>query len=107
MRIIITEEQEHLLLKNLPIAFRRRLSGENSIKHHLDYGVLEHLNPCEWNDVGHFIDDVCYTVVEELIDYHHQDTGDKFSTKEINGFFTFCVGTYGDYIKEFYEHNCT
>ena len=109
MRIIITERQENLLTENrptLPIAFRRRLSSGDSIKNHLDYGVLEYLNPCEWTDIGEFIGDVCNTVVDELVDYHHQDTGDRFSSIEKDDLYIFCVDTYGDYIKTFYKQRC-
>ena len=66
MKIIITERQEDLLMEDLPISFRRRFNFK-MIKDHLDFSMLESINPCDYSTVCDFIGEMCDMMVSDIL----------------------------------------
>jgi hypothetical protein len=105
MKIIITERQNNLLKENIPVALRRRLSY-SVMKNHLDYAILENWTPCEWDNIGDFVTDVCDTLVNEFLDYFSDMDELEISSKQKDDFYYFCVDTFGEDIERYYKQQC-
>jgi hypothetical protein len=105
MKIIITEEQEDLLMKGLPISFRRRFNY-NMIKSHLEFTVLESVNPCEYEDVSYFIKDVSDMVIEDILDDYYVDTNETVDSEIKYELYDFMVHHFGYYLRNFYKQQC-
>jgi len=101
MKIVITERQEDLLMEGLPAGIRRRTSF-NIIKNHLDFSILESVNPCEYSTPGDFITEMCDMMVVDFLD----DSGLKVSPKDKDDFYYFMVDNFAEYLKEFYHKQC-
>jgi hypothetical protein len=107
MDIIITEKQVKLIMESSPSArLRRRLFTDYSLQNLLDYDILEFVNPCEWDNVGEFVGDICNTMATQTIDYFREDTGEKLSPKESDDFYYYCLDNFGKYIETFYKEKC-
>jgi len=105
MKIIITERQNNLLKEDLPIQVRRRVNY-NMIKDHLDFSILESVNPCDYNTVGDFIGEMCDMMVDDILEDYEYETGLKVSPKEKDDFFYFLTDNFADYLQEFYDKQC-
>ena len=91
MKIIITERQEDLLKEDLPISLRRRINY-NILKDHLDFSILESVNPCD------FLYDFEY-------DFEYENNL-KVSSKDKDDLYYFMTDNFADYLQEFYDKQC-
>ena len=106
MKIIITERQEDLLNENLPIGLRRRFDY-NMIKDHLDFSLIESLNPCDFDYVGDFIGEMCDMLGNDLIDDYYETGGNGIiNNKTKDDLYYFMVDNFADYLQEFYNKQC-
>jgi hypothetical protein len=105
MKIIITERQNKLLVEDLPASFRRRFNFK-MIKDHLDFSLLESINPCEYDSAGNFVSDMCNMMVEDLIDDFYQDTNEDVDNKTKDDLYYFMVYNFGYYLRNFYDKQC-
>lgn len=105
MRIIITERQNKLLMEGLPASFRRRFNFK-MIKDHLDFSLLESINPCEYDSAGNFISDICNMMVEDLIDDYYQETNQTDGGEIEDELHHFMVHNFGYYLRNFYNKQC-
>ena len=107
MNIIITEKQVKLIMENSPTSrLRRRLFNKDFLQDLLDYDILEYQNPCNWDNVGDFVGDICDTMAIQTIDYFTEETGEKLSPKESDYFYYYCLDNFGKYIETFYKKKC-
>jgi len=105
MRIIITERQNKLLVEGLPVSFRRRFNFK-MIKDHLDFSLLESINPCEYDSAGNFVSDICNMMVEDLIDDYYQETNQTDGGEIEDELHHFMVHNFGYYLRNFYNKQC-
>ena len=106
MKIIITERQNKLLVEGLPASLRRRVNY-NMIKDHLDFTILESVNPCDFAYAGDFINEICDLLVVDFLDDFEYGSGLKVSPKDKDDFFYFMTDNFADYLQEFYNKQCT
>lgn len=105
MKIIITERQNKMLMENIPVRFRRRFNLK-MIKDHLDFTLLESLNPCNWNDTDEFVGDMCVMMVEDLINDFSNQTNEKLKSSVKDELYYFMVNTFGSYLIKFHKQQC-
>jgi len=105
MKIIITERQNKLLMEGLPVSFRRRYNY-NLIKNHLDFSILESINPCDWDDFGDFVEEICNSIVVDLRDDFHQITGEDIDNKTNDDLYDFITNNFEQYLMNFYKQQC-
>ena len=105
MKIIITERQEDLLMEDLPISFRRRFNY-NMIKDHLDFSILESINPCDYSDPGDFISEMCSMVVGDFLYDFEYENKLMVSSKDKDYFYYFMADNFANYLQEFYNKQC-
>jgi hypothetical protein len=105
MKIIITERQNKLLMEGLPMGIRRRINIR-MIKDHLDFSILESVNPCDYSTSGDFITEMCDMMVVDFLGDFEFDSGLKVSPKEKDDFFYFLTDNFADYLQEFYDKQC-
>ena len=105
MKIIITERQNNLLKEDLPISIRRRINY-NILKDHLDFSILESVNPCDYSTLGEFIGEMCDMMVVDFLDDFEYDSGLKVSPKDKDDFYYFMIDNFADYLQEFYDKQC-
>jgi hypothetical protein len=105
MKIIITERQEDLLMEGLPLAFRRRYNYDE-IKNHLDFSILESLNPCDFDTPSDFVGEMCDMMVEDFIDDYNQETGNDVSMEVKDDLYHFMVHNFAYYLRNFYDKQC-
>ena len=105
MKIIITERQNKLLVENLPVGFRRRYNYD-LIKNHLDFSILESINPCDWDDTGEFVGDMCQMMVEDLLEDYVTITDEKIDYSVKDDLYFFMFDTFGGYLKKFHKQQC-
>lgn len=67
MKYIITESQYKLLNEDLPLPFRRRLTFD-SLKNTLDFDVIEHMDPCDFDYVGEYISEACDILKDVILE---------------------------------------
>jgi hypothetical protein len=106
MKIIITERQTILLKESLPVGLRRRIFKSNYLQDHLDFTLLESLNPCEWDDTNHFIGDVCTTLVDDILDDYYYETKELLSRENRDELHWYFVDTFSDHIRNFHKQQC-
>ena len=105
MKIIITERQEDLLKEGLPITLRRRFNFK-MIKDHLDFTVLESINPCDYNTVGDFIGEMCDMMVDDILEDYEYETGQSVGSKIKDDLYYFMTDNFADYLQEIYDKQC-
>ena len=105
MKIIITERQEDLLKENIPAALRRRFNFK-MIKDHLDFTVLESINPCDYNTVGDFIGEMCGMMVDDILEDYEYETGQSVGSKIKDDLYYFMTDNFADYLQELYDKQC-
>ena len=109
MKIIITERQEDLLKEDLPISLRRRINY-NILKDHLDFSILESVNPCDYATPSDFVSEMCDMVVGDfLYDFEYDfeyENNLKVSSKDKDDFYYFMTDNFADYLQEFYDKQC-
>lgn len=102
MKYIITESQYKLLNENLPLQLRRRLSFE-SLKDDLDFGILEDVSPCDFEDAGEFISEICDVLKDRFIE-NTEDVHIKPSDRD--QLYHTLVDMFGEYLFEYYDKRC-
>jgi hypothetical protein len=105
MKIIITERQNKLLMEGLPASLRRRFNYK-MIKDHLDFSMLESINPCDYSTVGDFINEMCDIMVGDILYDYEYETGQSVGSKVKDDFFYFMTDNFADYLQEFYDRQC-
>ena len=105
MKIIITERQNKMLMEGLPVGFRRRYNYD-LIKNHLDFSILESINPCDWDDTGEFVGDTCQMMVEDLLEDYVTITDEKIDYSVKDDLYFFMFDTFGGYLKKFHKQQC-
>lgn len=105
MKIIITERQNKLLMESLPASFRRRYNY-NLIKNHLDFSILESINPCDWDDLGDFVEEICNSMVVDLLDDFEQETKEYMDNKTKDYLYYFMIDNFYDYLANFHDKQC-
>ncbi len=105
MKIIITERQNNLLMEDLPISIRRRINYR-MIKAHLDFSILESVNPCDYSTSKDFIGEMCDMMVVDFLDDFKYGSGLKVSPKDKDDFYYFMTDNFADYLQEFYDKQC-
>jgi hypothetical protein len=100
MKYIITESQRQtLLMETVSPTIRRRLSFEN-MKDEMDSIIIHTLNPCDFDNVGTFIEDACdmfvYIYLEDL----------EASSKDKDSLYYYAVDVFRKYLVEFYNERC-
>ena len=106
MKIIITERQNKMLMESIPLGLRRRIFQSNFLIDHLDFTLLESLDPCEWDDTNHFIGDVCTTLVDDILDDYYYETKERLSREDRDELYWYFVETFGDHIVKFHKQQC-
>jgi hypothetical protein len=105
MRYIITESQYKLLKESLPPEVRRRLPFKN-LMNDMEWGVLDELNPCEYDDIGEFIGNACDSLVEMYHDYFVNDFDYVLRPKEKDILYYYFVDYFSDYLVKYYKNKC-
>ena len=105
MKIIITERQHNLLMENLPSSIRRRFNVK-MIKDHLDFTILESINPCDYSTVGDFIGEMCDMMVGDILYDYEYETGQSVGSKVKDDFYYFMTDNFADYLQNFYYKQC-
>ena len=105
MKIIITERQNKLLMESLPVGIRRRVNF-NLIKDHLDFSILESVNPCDYATPIDFITEMCDMVVGDFLYDFEYETKATVNPKDKDDFYYFMVDNFANYLQEFYNKQC-
>lgn len=105
MKYIITESQYKLLTEELSVGVRRRIPFENLIND-LEWGVLEHMSPCEYNEIGDFIADACDGMVDLFADYSIDEYKKNLTPKDRDSLYHFFVDKFGDYLIKYHKQMC-
>ena len=105
MKIIITERQNKLLMEGLPMGIRRRINIR-MIKDHLDFSILESVNPCDYSTSGDFITEMCDMMVVDFLDDFEYEHNLKVSSKDKDDFYYFMLDNFADYLQNFYDKQC-
>jgi hypothetical protein len=105
MKIIITEKQNSLLNEDLPISIRRRINY-NILKDHLDFSILESVNPCDYATPSDFVSEMCDMVVGDFLYDFEYENNLKVSSKDKDDFYYFMVHNFGYYLRNFYDKQC-
>lgn len=92
-------------MENLPSSMRRRFNFK-MIKDHLDFTILESINPCDYNTVGDFIGEMCDMMVDDILEDYEYETGQSVGSKVKDDFYYFMVDNFADYLQEFYDKQC-
>jgi hypothetical protein len=96
MKYIITESQYNLLTESLSPEVRRRLPFEN-LMNDMEWGILDSMNPCDYEDIGEYISNACDSLVEMYYDYFVNEFNHVLKPKEKDSLYYFFV----DYFKKF------
>ena len=105
MKIIITERQNKLLMEGLPSGIRRRINIR-MIKDHLDFSILESVNPCDYSTSGDFITEMCDMMVVDFLDDFEYEHNLKVSPKDKDDFYYFMLDNFADYLQNYYDKLC-
>jgi hypothetical protein len=91
---------EENINESLSISLRRRLSVDN-MKQDIDNLVDYELNPCEFNDIGDFVAEVC-----DMLSYNYLEDLRQVSPKDRDMFYTSIVDLFGKYLVNVYKERC-
>jgi hypothetical protein len=105
MKYIITESQYNLLTESLSLEVRRRLPFKN-LMNDMEYGILNSMNPCEYEDVGEYISNACDSLVEMYYDYFVYDFDYVLEPKEKDSLYYFFVDYFREFLMNYRKTNC-
>jgi hypothetical protein len=105
MKYIITESQYSLLTESLPPEVRRRLPFKN-LMNDMEWGILDDMKVCNYDDVGEFIGDACDSLVEMYHDYFVNDFDYVLQPKEKDALYHYFVDNFRDYLVKYYKNMC-
>jgi hypothetical protein len=101
MKYIITESQYKLLNEDLPISLRRRLSSD-WLRETLDYGVLEHMDPCDFDYPGEYISEACDILKDIIL----EDTDNvNIAPSDRDNLYNTLVDMFSDYLSRYHKNN--
>lgn len=105
MKIIITERQNKMLMEGLPVGIRRRINLR-MIRDHLDFSILESVNPCNYSTSGDFITEMCDMMVVDFLDDFEYEHNLKVGPNDKDDFYYFMLDNFADYLQDFYDKQC-
>jgi hypothetical protein len=105
MKYIITESQYNLLTESLSPEVRRRLPFEN-LMNDMEYGILDSMNPCEYEGIGDYIEDACDAMVGIMDVYFMDEFEYVLQPKEKDSLYYFFVDYFRKFLINYRESNC-
>jgi hypothetical protein len=105
MKYVITESQYALLTESLSPEVRRRLPFKNMMNH-LEWGILDEMDICEYNDIGEFVSNACDSLVEMYGDYLVNDFDYVLEPKDRDSLYYYFVDRFGDYLVKYHKNKC-
>jgi hypothetical protein len=105
MKYIITESQYNLLSESLSINVRRRFPFKN-LMNDLEWGILDELNTCEYDDINEFVSNACDSLVELYHDYFVNDFDYVLKPKDRDSLYNYFVNKFGNYLVKYYKNKC-
>ena len=105
MKYIITESQYVLLTESLSPEVRRRLPFKNMMND-LEWGILDDMKVCNYDDVGEFIGDACDSLVNMYDDYFEQELNYTLNPEDKDSLYNYFVDKFGDYLVKYHKKMC-
>jgi hypothetical protein len=105
MRYIITESQYKLLSEDLSVEVRRRFPFQN-LKNDMEWGILDEMNPCDFDDIGEFVASACDELREMYSIYFINEFDKVISPKDSDSLYYYLVDKFGDYLVKYYKNKC-
>jgi hypothetical protein len=105
MKYIITESQYVLLSESLSPEVRRRLPFKNMMND-LEWGILDEMDICEYDDIGEFVSNACDSLVEMYHDYFVNDFDYVLKPEENDSLYYYFVDKFGDYLVKYHKNKC-
>ena len=105
MKYIITESQYVLLSESLSPEVRRRLPFKNMMND-LEWGILEDMDICEYDDIGEFVSNACDSLVDMYDVYFVNDFDLNISPKDRDSLYYYFVDKFGDYLVKYHKNKC-
>jgi hypothetical protein len=105
MKYIITETQYSLLTESLSLNVRRRLPFKN-LMNDMEWGVLDDIEVCNYDDIGEFIGDACDSLVNLYDDYFSQELNYDLQSKDKDSLYYYFVDYFGDFLVKYYKNMC-
>ena len=105
MKYIITESQYSLLTESLSLNVRRRLPFKN-LMNDMEWGVLDDIEVCNYDDIGEFIGDACDSLVNLYDDYFSQELNYDLQSKDKDSLYYYFVDYFGDFLVKYYKNMC-
>jgi hypothetical protein len=96
MKYIITESQYVLLSESLSPEVRRRLPFKNMMND-LEYGILDEMDVCEYDDIGEFVSNAC----DSLVDFDY-----VLKPEEKDSLYYYFVDKFGNYLVKYHKNKC-
>lgn len=72
----------------------------------MEWGVLDDMDVCNYDDVGEFIGDACDSLVEMYHDYFVNDFDYVLQPKEKDTLYHYFVDNFRDYLVKYYKNMC-
>jgi hypothetical protein len=105
MKYIITESQYSLLTESLSLNVRRRLPFKN-LMNDMEWGVLDDIEVCNYDNIGEFIGDACDSLVNLYDDYFSQELNYDLQSKDKDSLYYYFVDYFGDFLVKYYKNMC-
>ena len=105
MKYIITESQYVLLSESLSPEVRRRLPFKNMMND-LEYGILDEMDVCEYDDIGEFVSNACDSLVEMYHDYFVNDFDYVLKPEEKDSLYYYFVDKFVNYLVKYHKNKC-
>ena len=105
MKYIITESQYNLLTESLSPEVRRRLPFQN-LMNDMEWGVLDSMNPCDYEDIGEYISNACDSLVEMTEDYFMNEFHYVLEPREKDSLYYFFVVYFTKFLLDYRKKIC-
>jgi hypothetical protein len=105
MRYIITESQYKLLSEDLSVEVRRRFPFQN-LKNDMEWGILDEMSPCDFDNIGEFVASACDELMEMYSIYFINEFDKVISPKDSDSLYYYLVDKFGDYLVKYYKNKC-
>jgi len=106
MKYIITESQYNLLTESPSIEVRRRFPYKN-LMNDMEYGILDEIiDVCEYDDMGHFIEDSCDSLVHLYDNYFEQELDYTLTPKDKDSLYFYFVDFFKDFLIKYHKNKC-
>jgi hypothetical protein len=99
----IIKSPYRILVENLSPTIRRRLPFDN-FENDLEWGILDEMNPCDFDKIGEFISEAC----DRLKDMYLDDVLDSTiaSAKDKDELYYYFVDRFSNYLVKEYKRRC-